>query len=132
VTSETFDVYLQPLVDEFLQLWRGIPAYYITKDVGSRCFILRGMLLWTIHDFPGTGLLVDFPIRDMLYAHRAGPSWAPNIPYSLENKRMRGRDGGCLHSMHTRGSICKTISMASTKIVPSEESSCRRTTPACY
>jgi hypothetical protein len=60
VTSETFDVYLQPLVDELLQLWRGIPAYDITKDVASRCFTLRGMLLWTIHDFPGYGTVGGF------------------------------------------------------------------------
>ena len=53
VTSETFDVYLEPLVEELLELWARIPAYNVTKDVGCRSFQLRTMLLWTIHDFPG-------------------------------------------------------------------------------
>ena len=32
-----------------------MPAYGVCKDVGHREFILRGMLLWTIHDYPGYG-----------------------------------------------------------------------------
>jgi hypothetical protein len=60
VTSEVFDVYLEPLVDEFLQLWAGVLAYDITKDVGDRSFQLRAMLLWTIHDFPGLGTVEGF------------------------------------------------------------------------
>jgi len=38
VTSEVFNVYLEPLVDELLELWAGVPAYDITKDVGHRSF----------------------------------------------------------------------------------------------
>jgi hypothetical protein len=37
-----------------------IPAYDIMKDVGSRSFTLRGMLLWTIHDFLGYGTVGGF------------------------------------------------------------------------
>jgi len=53
VTAEVFDVYLEPLVEELLQLWEGIPTYNIAKEAGARDFTLRAMLLWTIHDFPG-------------------------------------------------------------------------------
>ena len=60
VTSEVFDVYLEPLVDELLELWAGIPAYDVSKDLGSRSFQLRAMLLWTIHDFPGYGTVGGF------------------------------------------------------------------------
>jgi hypothetical protein len=60
VTSEVFDVYLEPLVDELLELWAGVPAYDITKDMGQRSFQLRAMLLWTIHDFPGYGTVGGF------------------------------------------------------------------------
>jgi hypothetical protein len=60
VTSDVFDVYLEPLVEELLELWAGVPTYDITKDVGSRSFQLRGMLLWTIHDFPGYGTVGGF------------------------------------------------------------------------
>ena len=60
VTSETFDVYLELVVEELLELWAGIPAYDVTKDVGCRSFQLRAMLLWTIHDFPGYGTVGGF------------------------------------------------------------------------
>lgn len=38
MTGENFDVYLRPL-------------YNVQKPLGYRSFILRGVLLWTIHDF---------------------------------------------------------------------------------
>jgi hypothetical protein len=60
VTSEVFDVYLEPLVEEFLQLWEGVQAYDVTQDVGSRTFIVQGVLMWTIHDFPGYGTVGGF------------------------------------------------------------------------
>jgi hypothetical protein len=45
VTFEVFDVYLQPPIEEFLQLWSNVLAYNTSKDVGSRSFTLRAMLL---------------------------------------------------------------------------------------
>jgi hypothetical protein len=45
VTIEVFDVYLEPLVEELLQLWAGVPAYDCTKDEGSKVFTLRGVLV---------------------------------------------------------------------------------------
>jgi len=47
-------------VDELLQLWEGIPAYDIAKEAGARDFTLRAMLLWTIHDFLGYGIVGGF------------------------------------------------------------------------
>ena len=60
VTCQVFDVYLEPLVQELLQLWEGVPAFDIGKEVGDRRFVLRAMLLWTIHDFPGYGMVGGF------------------------------------------------------------------------
>jgi hypothetical protein len=60
VTSEHLDVYLEPLVEELLQLWEGVPAYDVSKDAEHREFNLRGMLLWTIHDYPGYGTVGGF------------------------------------------------------------------------
>ena len=60
VTSDVFDVYLEPLVEELLELWTGVPTHDVSKDVGSRSFQLRAMLLWTIHDFPGYGTVGGF------------------------------------------------------------------------
>jgi hypothetical protein len=44
VTSEHLDVYLEPLVEELLQLWEGVSAYDVHKDIGYREFTLRGTL----------------------------------------------------------------------------------------
>ena len=60
VTSDVFDVYLEPLVDELLELWVGVPAYDVSKDIGSKAFQLRAMLLWTIHDFLSYGTVGGF------------------------------------------------------------------------
>ena len=32
ITSEVFDLYIEPLVEEILQLWYGILEYNITKE----------------------------------------------------------------------------------------------------
>ena len=60
VTSEVFDVYLEPVMEELLQLWSGVTAYDVTKDAKSQAFQLRAMLLWTIHNFPGYGTVGGF------------------------------------------------------------------------
>ncbi|KAL6624425.1 hypothetical protein ACP70R_031746 [Stipagrostis hirtigluma subsp. patula] len=48
------DVYLQPLIDELLQLWDGVQAY---DAATKRTFKLQAALLWTINDFPALGNL---------------------------------------------------------------------------
>jgi hypothetical protein len=56
-TSENLDVYLQLLVDELQMLWTGIRAQDFSQPTGRRWFNMRGILLWTISDFPGYGLI---------------------------------------------------------------------------
>jgi hypothetical protein len=73
VTSEVFNVYLEPLVEEILQLWNGISAYDITKDRGERTFNLRAVLLWTIHDFPGYGTVGGFSHQGYAACPWCGP-----------------------------------------------------------
>ncbi len=43
------DVYLALVVKELLKLWVGVETQY--KDEGN--FVLRCILMWTMHDFPG-------------------------------------------------------------------------------
>jgi hypothetical protein len=45
ITFEVFDVYMEPLMEEILQLWYEISAYDITKEQGQRAFNLRAVLL---------------------------------------------------------------------------------------
>ena len=47
------NVYIEPLIDEIINLWHGITMYDITKPIKQKRFQCRGMLVWTIHDAPG-------------------------------------------------------------------------------
>jgi hypothetical protein len=65
-----FDVYMQPLIEKLQELWLGVAAYDVWKPLGSRSFSLRGIVLWTIHNFLRYGVIdgvthqgfVAFPI----------------------------------------------------------------------
>jgi hypothetical protein len=48
------------LLEELLELWKGVMAYDILKDIGSQESTPRGVLLWTIHDYPGYGTVGGF------------------------------------------------------------------------
>lgn len=56
-TATNIDVFLRPLLKELHQLWHGVAAQDFTQPLGSRRFNLRGLLMWTISDFPAYGLI---------------------------------------------------------------------------
>jgi hypothetical protein len=91
MTSECFDVYMAPLVEDLLELWHGIPAFDITQEEGLRNFILQAMLLWTIHDFPGHGTVGGFA-----YQGFAGCPWYGD-DLGAEHSKEFGKQtyGGC-------------------------------------
>jgi hypothetical protein len=58
MTCETFDVYIQPLIEELHELWEtGVWMNDAASYMGSSWFKLRAILLWTIHDFPTYGIV---------------------------------------------------------------------------
>ena len=83
VTSEFFDVYLEPLVDELVQLWKGVVAYDVLKDVGARTFKLRAVLMWTIHDFPGYGTVAGVAHQGYAACPVCGPHFKGEHSVSL-------------------------------------------------
>jgi len=53
--KKSFDVFLQPLIQELKELWNvGVPAYDIST---KQNFTLKAVLIWTISDFPSYGML---------------------------------------------------------------------------
>ena len=56
-TADNIDVFMQPLIRDLLRLWTWTPAMNVSKPEGERAFTLRGMLIWTVNDFPAYGLL---------------------------------------------------------------------------
>jgi len=52
--GKDFDLFLEPLIDELLELWEGVS----TLDACTgRKFDLRAAVLWCIHDFPALSML---------------------------------------------------------------------------
>ena len=51
------DVFLRPLLDELKELWHGVPTLDFSQPEGSRRFNMKGLLMWTISDFPAYGLI---------------------------------------------------------------------------
>jgi hypothetical protein len=90
VTSEVFDVYLEPLVEEFLQLWEGVATYDVAEDLGSRIFTVRGVLLWTIHDFPGYGTVGGFAHQGYAACPWCGPELGAQHSIELGKQTYSG------------------------------------------
>ncbi len=82
VTGENFDVYLHPLVDELQELW----VYDVQKPLGYRSFTLRGVLLWTIHDFPGYGIIARVEHQGFAACLICGPKLRGEHSMELGNK----------------------------------------------
>jgi hypothetical protein len=57
VKSTNFDVLITPLIEELQELWDGVRGLDILQPIGKRQFLMRAILMWTIHDFPGYGLV---------------------------------------------------------------------------
>ncbi|KAK4389778.1 hypothetical protein Sango_2314800 [Sesamum angolense] len=48
------DVYLEPLIDELLQLWHvGVRTH---NHVTNQAFMMRAALMWTVNDLPAYGM----------------------------------------------------------------------------
>ncbi|XP_010550812.1 PREDICTED: uncharacterized protein LOC104821593 [Tarenaya hassleriana] len=53
--KKSFDIFLQPLIEELLESWHcGIDAYDASQKENFR---LKAVLMWTISDFPAYGML---------------------------------------------------------------------------
>ena len=63
VTSNTIDVYLEPLYDELAKLWKGIKEIQMLRNNDSIQFILRASLLCTIHDILTYGTLTSLNVH---------------------------------------------------------------------
>jgi hypothetical protein len=82
--SSNFDVYLAPVLEELAKLWKGVKDVDVLDTLGRRQFIMRAILLWTIHDFPGykivsgyqhQGYKTCFPCRSNIVSQWSKESW---------------------------------------------------------
>lgn len=63
MTLDTIYVYLEPLFDELMELWKGIEAIQILRDGNSIQFTLRASLLFKIHDLLAYSTLVGLNVH---------------------------------------------------------------------
>lgn len=52
--GKDFDVFLQPLIDDLLELWKGVRTY---DAFSARMFNLHAAIIWCIHDYPALSTL---------------------------------------------------------------------------
>ena len=65
------DVYLEPLIDELLELWKGVQTKYAST---RKEFPLRAALLWTLNDFPALAYLYGWSTGGKYACHSCGAS----------------------------------------------------------
>ena len=54
--GKDIDLFMEPLVEELQQLWKGV----LTRDLYSSLpadFFLRAVIIWCIHDYPALGTM---------------------------------------------------------------------------
>ena len=47
--GKDFNLFIQPLIDDLQELWRGVPTF---DSFRNRSFNLHAAVLWYIHDYP--------------------------------------------------------------------------------
>jgi hypothetical protein len=52
---KNMDVYLEPLVEELLELWEGVRVMDVSQALEDREATIKAILMWTMHDYPGLG-----------------------------------------------------------------------------
>jgi len=90
IKSENIDVYLEPLVDELLLLWDGVPAVDMSDSTEGNAFTLRGILLWTIHDYPAYGLISGCATKGYQGCPICGPNVDSRFSRSLRKNIFQG------------------------------------------
>jgi hypothetical protein len=74
VNINNIDTFLYLLVDELMMLWRlGFQAIDFSKLDDRHSFILHGMVMWTINDFLGYGLLFKCVHQGYTTCPKCGP-----------------------------------------------------------
>jgi hypothetical protein len=51
--GKDFDVFLEPLIEELQELWKGVPAF---DALSEKMFALHAAVIWCIHDYPALSM----------------------------------------------------------------------------
>ena len=84
VTAENIDIFLEPLVDELMELWQyGVPTRDAASDGGSRVFTMKAMIIMTIHDLEAYSVINGCTVKGKHACPRCGPHCMSRYSFSL-------------------------------------------------
>jgi hypothetical protein len=72
-TADNIGVFMRPLLDELHKLWVGIMAQDFSQQPRERQFKLRGILVWTVCDYPALGLISGLQTHEYKACVVCGP-----------------------------------------------------------
>ena len=55
--GKDFDVFLEPLIEELKELWKGVNTFHVLHRDNKKGFTQCAAVLWCIHDFPALSTL---------------------------------------------------------------------------
>ena len=55
--GKDFNVFLEPLIEELKELWKGVNTFHVLHHDNKKGFTLRVAMLCCIHDFPALSTL---------------------------------------------------------------------------
>ena len=56
--GKDFDVFLEPLIEELKELWKGVNTFHVLYCDNKKGFTLCAAVIWCIHDFPALSTLL--------------------------------------------------------------------------
>jgi hypothetical protein len=98
-SSENIGVFIELVIEELQLLWTRIRAQDFLNPPGKRLFHLRGILMWTVSDYPALGLVSSLSTHGYKACVVCGPetdSRSAKIGNNLMRIRMSGiKDNLC-------------------------------------
>ena len=125
VTGDNFDVYLEPLLEELLTLWNtGVRTDDAAKYGGSSEFLMKAILLWTIHDFPAYGIVAGCVTKGYKGCPVCGPGTISRRSRALHKNVYEGQYRRWLPLRHPwRAAISLFDNVAEDRVAPAKVTS---------
>lgn len=84
VTAENIDIFLEPLVDELMELWQyGTETVDAASYGRARVFNMKAMLIMTIHDLEAYSMVNGCMVKGNHACPRCGPNCVSRYSFTL-------------------------------------------------